>query len=229
MVPAVRDDEAMKSRAVFWILGWLVLAVLAASCGDAAPQAIRRTSTTIRPPTTSSTSVLKPTSLPVVKCPTTWAISTPVTVVLPAKVTIDVPEALSTKLAVYSDTDEIMMLVAPKGWACAAGFGADGSGAVRVTPRGERLPAKLGRHSLDVAVSSYETGGSPVQAAISACPYFPAAAIAARSDLPEQSCPTRSPSETVEQIGANIVAFEDPPGVEVPVPLLVERTRPTAS
>ena len=73
---------------------------------------------------------------------------------------------------------------------------------------------KLGPHSLAQAVGGFETGGSPVQAAFSACPYFPAAAIAARSDLPEQACSTRSNSQIVEQIGASVVAFEDPPGVD---------------
>jgi len=138
-----------------------------------------------------------------------------VTVPLPVSMTVDVPDTLEAKLAVYSDTDEIMMLLAPKGWTCTASYGADGSGGVDVSPRGAHVPTrKLGPHSLVQAIGGFETGGSPVQAAFSACPYFPAAAIAARSDLPEQACSTRSNSQIVEQISASVVAFEDPPGVD---------------
>jgi len=205
----------MKRRAVFGIIGLLVWAVLAASCANGSPQASQRTSTTIRPPLTSTTAVVEPTSLPVVSCPTTWGISTPVSVPSPVSMTVDVPDTLEAKLAVYSDTDEIMMLLAPKGWTCTASYGADGSGGVDVSPRGAHVPTrKLGPHSLVQAIGGFETGGSPVQAAFSACPYFPAAAIAARSDLPEQACSTRSNSQIVEQISASVVAFEDPPGVD---------------
>jgi hypothetical protein len=197
---------------VIGIISPLVVAVLTAGCADSSPQASRPSSTTTHTSATRTTAVV-PTSLPVVTCPTAWAISTPVTVPLPASVTTSVPDALVTKLAVYSDTDEIMMLLAPKGWTCTASYGADGSGGVDLVPSGAHVPTgRVGLHSSVQAITGFETGGSPVQAAAEACPYFPTAATALESDL-EHGCSPPPASEKIERISASIVAFEDPPGV----------------
>jgi hypothetical protein len=130
--------------------------------------------------------------------------------------TIDVPAALAANLAIYSDTNEIMMLVAPKGWSCTASYGADGSGGVSVSAPGTSFPTgKPVPRSAVQAIGGYETGGSGVQAAAEACSYFPTAATATESDL-GRSCSPPSTSQKVEQISTTTVAFEDPPGVEGP-------------
>lgn len=41
---------------------------------------------------------------------------------------VSVLGTLATELAVYSDTDGLMMLFAPKGWTCSAAYGADAGG-----------------------------------------------------------------------------------------------------
>jgi hypothetical protein len=133
---------------------------------------------------------------------------------LPVSVTVSVPEAQAATLAVYSDTDEIMMLIAPKGWTCSASYGADGSGGVDLVPPGARVPTgKVGPGSSVQAIAGFETGGSPVQAAAQACSLFPAAATALESDL-EKGCPPPPTAEKDDPISASAVGFEDPPGVE---------------
>jgi hypothetical protein len=117
-------------------------------------------------------------------------------------------------VSIYSDTNDIMMLLAPKGWSCSASYGADGSGGVTVMPPGETLPAAgLASDSSDEAVTGSETGGSPVQAAAQACSFFPAAAAATETDL-EKGCSPRPASEIVDPISASVVDFEDPPGIK---------------
>ena len=61
----------------------------------------------------------------------------------------------------------------------------------------------------------YETGASPVQGALLACPLFPAAAAAASQDIGKGCGVTRPSQESVSVMGkAGIEAgFEDPAGV----------------
>src|SRR5580658_5395944 len=128
------------------------------------------------------------------------------------------PRALATELAVYGDTEEIMMLVGPRGWTCSAAYGADGSGGVIAYPKGETVPESWGAAwllsppSSDEAISGAETGGSPVQAAAEACGYFLDAATATLNDL-GHGCPGRPSSESIDEISTDVVGFEDPPGV----------------
>jgi hypothetical protein len=219
----------MRHRGIWGIVGSVILAALLAGCGHGAPQAGRKppstTSSTSRTggsqgSTTTTTTTAVTTSdeaatLPVVSCPTTFAITTPPpTVPLPVSLTVEVPVALAQRLAVYVDSNNIMRLLAPTGWRCAASYGADGSGIVTLVPRGESLPAGLQEpNSSDQAISATETGGSPVQAAADACGFFPAAATATESDL-GKGCSPPPPSETVDSINNNVVDFEDPAGIE---------------
>jgi hypothetical protein len=221
----------MRHRGMWGVVGSVAVAALLAGCGHGMPDASRKppstTSTTSRAggatgsatttttTTTAVTTAEEAATLPVVSCPTTFAITTPPpTVLIPASLTVDVPAALAHTLAVYVDSNSIMRLLAPKGWKCAASFGADGSGIFTIVPKGGPLPTGLQEpNSSDQAISATETGGSPVQAAGDACAYFPAAAAAAESDL-GQGCSPRPTSETVDPINSNVVAFEDPAGVK---------------
>jgi hypothetical protein len=208
------------------------MAALLAGCGHGAPHAGTGPPSTTSPnsrtstshhSTTTTTSASTPTttvvdhvaSLPVVRCPTTFAITTPPpTVPLPASVTVDVPATLTTPLAVYADSNNIMRLLAPAGWSCTASFGADGSGRVTVVPNGEPLPAPGQEpNSSEQAISATETGGSPVQAAAAGCAFFPTAAAANESDL-DHGCTPRPLSEMVDPISATVVDFEDAAGIK---------------
>jgi hypothetical protein len=212
---------------VWGIGGSVVLAALLAGCGHGTPQAVRKPPSTTAPATgipasdgATTTTTVVPTvyetaSLPVVSCRTKFALATPPpTVPVPATVTVDVPVALMGKLALYTDTSDIMKLLAPTGWSCSASYGADGSGIITIVPKGESLPATgLTSDSSDQAITAYETGGSPVQAAAAACSFFPAAATATESDL-EKGCSPRPPSEIVDPLSTTVVDFEDPAGVK---------------
>jgi hypothetical protein len=228
----------MQKRGVWGIGGSVVLAALLTGCGHGTPQATRKPPSTTAPTTglpashgattTTPTTAVTPTtattvvttgdetaSLPIVSCLTKFALATPPpTVPVPASVTADVPTALAGKLAVYTDTSDIMKVLAPTGWSCSASYGADGSGIITIVPKGESLPATgLTSDSSDQAITAYETGGSPVQAAAAACSFFPAAAAATETDL-EKQCSPRPPSEIVDPLSTSVVDFEDPAGVK---------------
>lgn len=157
-------------------------------------------------------------SLPVVTCPTTVAVAaTPIAAPLPSSRPVAVPSAVATGLAVYADTRGTMALVGPKGWKCAAAYGADGSGGVLIYPPGVPAPQsanavwKLGQQT---ARGIYGTESSACYTCTlgQACPLFPAAAKAFRDYL-GHGCGTRPAAETVTPISGGIVSFEDPPGV----------------
>jgi hypothetical protein len=112
-----------------------------------------------------------------------------------------------------------MELVAPKGWSCAASYGADGSGGVVAYPRGERLPRSwaagwpLARTSAAAAITGLESSACYGCTLAQACRLFLSAATAWRTAF-GQPCPARPAAELVARIGAGIVTFEDPPGVK---------------
>jgi len=216
----------VQKRGVWGIGGSVVLAAVLAGCGHGTPQAGRKPPSTTAPatglpashgattttpvvtttPTTTTTVVTtvdETASLPIVSCLTKFALATPPpTVPVPASVTV------------YTDTDDIMKLLAPSGWSCSASYGADGSGIITIVPKGESLPATgLTSDSSDQAITAYETGGSPVQAAAAACSFFPAAATATESDL-GKGCSPRPPSEIVDPLSTSVVDFEDPAGIK---------------
>jgi len=123
--------------------GSSLLAGLLAGCGGASHAARSTgTSTTSSPrSTTSTTAAVEAVSVPVVPCPTTFAVARQLsTVSLPPSVSISVPASLTTDLAIFSDTTGLMMLIGPRGWSCIATYGADGSGGVAVYPSGESIP-----------------------------------------------------------------------------------------
>jgi hypothetical protein len=156
-------------------------------------------------------------NLPVVSCPTFLGVPHPA-VPLPRSRPVTVPRPLATRLAVYADDQGVMGLVAPKGWSCAASYGADGSGGVVAYPRGEKVPRywaagwPLARTSAEAAVVGLESSACYSCTLAQACRLFLSAATAWRSAF-SQPCPARPAAEVVARIGAGIVTFEDPPGV----------------
>jgi len=144
-------------------------------------------------------------SLPVVRCPTTYGVApAPKPVALPATMTLRVPVSLAGRLAVYADGPGFTTL-APRGWRCSAGKGADASEALMVFPPGER--AKSSTEEVDLSNTGLCAGCADGQA----CPLFSSAVPAARSLL--YSC-TANRAEKVVRLNAHIVAFEDPPHVK---------------
>jgi hypothetical protein len=176
-----------------------------------------KTSTTGAVTTTSPRTATDPTAdisalLPVVACPTTYAIGLPpVSKSLPSTVQATVPARLASQLSVYADDASVMGLLAPRGWDCTASFGADGSSEESVTPRGESLPQSealpIGSHV--EAIVGTQNGGCEGCAASQACPFFSTADQADPIDCMNSTPPSE---EEVTRLAPNIVAFEDPPG-----------------
>jgi hypothetical protein len=181
--------------------------------GSATPSTPGAESTSPAPAAAADTA-----SLPVVSCPTIVAIaSTPTPVALPSSRAVAVASGTAAGLAVYADTQGMMELVGPKGWRCAAAYGADGSGGVVVYPPGTPAPRtanavwKLGQTTV-MGIYGTESSACSTCTLSQACPLFPAAAKALRSDL-GHGCAARPAAETVTTVSSGIVAFEDPPGV----------------
>jgi hypothetical protein len=175
------------------------------------------TPTTAVTPTTDQNSVA--TALPVVKCPTEFAITTPPpTTPVPTTLVMEVPSDLRSTLAVYADTNEIQVVLAPRGWNCQAGYGADGSGSISVYPSGESTPTPsaeipIRANSMDEAITLSETGGSPVIAAYTACPYF-ANAAAQTQQYGAGNC-TPPANSIIEPISQEAVGVAIPAGQSV--------------
>jgi hypothetical protein len=211
-----------------WLCRWPIAAallaavplVLVAGCG--APVNTRSTTPGPADPraagASSATGGSVTANLPVVRCPTFLGVPSPA-VSLPPSRPVTVPRSLANRLAVYADDQGIMGLVAPKGWSCAASYGADGSGGVVAYPRGERLPRSwaagwpLARTSAEAAIAGLESSACYSCTLAQACRLFLSAATAWRAAF-GQACPARPAAELVARIGAGIVTFEDPPGVE---------------
>jgi hypothetical protein len=157
-------------------------------------------------------------NLPVVSCPTFLGAAASGPVSLPRWRPVAVPPALAARLSVYTDRQGRMELVGPRGWHCAAFYGADGSGGVAVYPPGQRLLPSwtagwpLARTAAAAAVTGLESSACYTCTLGQACRLFPAAATTLRSYLGRQTCPARPAAETVTTISPGIAGFDDPPG-----------------
>jgi len=191
------------------------------ACGTAkvATRPTPTTSTTSIPSTTTPESTTA--SLNVVACPTTYGVTPPPTTApLPTSMEVTVPRALAAELAVYTDGQGRIELLAPAGWTCSAGYGADGSGGVATYPPGESIPQSalgaswtLSPNSLTEAIVASQTGGCEGCEVGQACPLFATAASSFQSQF-GRACPKSRPAiETVDQITSGVVTFQDPPGV----------------
>jgi serine/threonine protein kinase len=177
-----------------------------------------KTSTTGAGTTTSPSAATNPTadisaSLPVVACPTSFAVELPsVSKKLPSLVQASVPANLASQLSVYADQAGDMGLLAPRGWDCKASFGADGSSVESVIPHGQVLPrgGVLSSGSRVEAIVGTQNGGCEGCAASQACPFFTSADEADPFDCINATPPS---GEVVTRLASNIVGFEDPPGL----------------
>jgi Protein kinase domain len=138
------------------------------------------TTTSTTPAATSTTTAPNPAadisaSLPVVACPTSYAMDpAPAPKNLPPTLTVNVPADLVSQLSVYADEAGIMVLIAPSGWDCTASLGADGSSVESVTPTGEVFTQNeaLPPGSQEEAIVGTQNGGCQGCAAGQACPFF---------------------------------------------------------
>jgi len=153
--------------------------------------------------------------VPVVVCPTTFGITpSPGAVPQATSATLPIAASLAARVALYVDNQASMRLLAPRGWHCAAQFGADGSGGVQVYPPGQPPPSGASSFpTLREAVLGLQTSVCVGCTEGQACPLFTQAAAAYHRDF-MATCPlTRPAREAVHRLGATVVGFTDPPGV----------------
>src|SRR6516225_9063931 len=144
----------------------LVLAVAASACSSASSQSApapavssshagSSPASSTPPPSTApatparSTQSGTPTAMtsvvPVVVCRTTFGITPPpAPKTQPTSLTLTVPGGTGAELAIYTDDQGRMRLLAPRSWSCSAMYGADGSGGITVYPTGESVPSDWG-------------------------------------------------------------------------------------
>jgi hypothetical protein len=152
-------------------------------------------------------------TLPIVVCPTTIGVtSSPKH--LPSSETFAVPAGLAGQLSAYTDNQGELAVVAPRGWACKALVGADGSASVSVHPGGQA----------GSLYTSWPRGAQAVTAVLvpacvgceleTACAFFPSAehqlVTTYGGDL---KCHRRPSAEGVARLSPTAVEFSDPAGV----------------
>ncbi|HTW10351.1 MAG TPA: DUF4850 domain-containing protein [Acidimicrobiales bacterium] len=151
-------------------------------------------------------------SVPRISCPTSLGASSPARA-LPHSQKVAVPTAAANRLAAYGDNQGEMFILGPRGWACQASVGADGSDAISVYPKGEFHPGS-GWPKTAQAVTSEVIPACVGCILVQACPFFPSAERALQADFGKaMACPRRPARETVSRASATAVRFTDPPGV----------------
>jgi hypothetical protein len=150
--------------------------------------------------------------LPLNVCTTSVGDSSETPVNLPTSVTVDIPKGSATKLALYTDNEGVIEVLAPTGWSCTATIGADGSSSVTVQPAG--VPPSPTPVTTAEEVRAAQTSACVGCRESLACPLF----IDAANDYLQQfqqRCPSRRPtSERLTTISPHVVHFTDPSGIK---------------
>ncbi|HZU79400.1 MAG TPA: hypothetical protein VE991_05750 [Acidimicrobiales bacterium] len=160
--------------------------------------------------------------VPVVVCATTFGVTdTTTTTTAPATAAVSLPAVLTGHVALYRDSRDLVQVLAPVGWQCRAGYGADGSGGVQVFPPGATAPA-VGVGSSGTAqpftpssaqgVVATQTSGCSGCAEGQACPLFATAGQDMENDLGRGCAGLKPDAETVDSLSPTAVQFQDPPG-----------------
>lgn len=164
--------------------------------------------TSIAPSPTASIPMVNR-AVPVVYCPTGDGIDPqPTDPKTPSRVMFSQPRALAGKVALYRDYEGIDTLLAPIGWRCEAGSGADASYSLEVWP-----PTSTDAAATGITLSS--TGGCAGCALDEACPYF----VTAADTVSGNACSTPA-GEQRTVIAPNTVSLVDPPTKTAPYPTI---------
>jgi hypothetical protein len=163
---------------------------------------------------TINTNNLVSVQLPLNVCHTSVGIPMNTPTNLPATVHVDLASGYSTKLAFYTDKEGVIEVLAPTGWNCAAGIGADGTSSIDISPPGQAPISgeSLSGNPLQVITAS-QTSACVGCREYLACPLFVSAAKDYQRAF-QHTCPTtKPPAETETRITGHVVEFSDPPGV----------------
>jgi hypothetical protein len=144
-------------------------------------------------PTVAATSAAR---VPVTRCPTSYGVPSGHGPAIPKTVAVNVN---ATGLRAYSNG--WLTVIAPAGWHCSGGVGADGNEDLTV------LPLYVSQESAAAAAVSGSRQWNG-EAIYTACPFFPE--LERGYSAP---CPAIPKRELIDRLSARTVAFEDPPGV----------------
>jgi hypothetical protein len=158
--------------------------------------------------TPTSTTVGPPPSLPLTRCQTTDVVDLGGTVPkVPARPT-SISASDANRLGQYTDRLGRVAVLAPRGWSCAASFGADGSGLLVAYPAGGSFDFTTLTHDGPI-VAAFTDGACTGCAAASLCGAFGVASTAmGPCSRPAVAGETRTKRDT------HTIEFVDPPGVE---------------
>jgi hypothetical protein len=139
----------------------------------------------------------------VVRCPTREGVVQPHPQI-PSRISVEGRPDSVIGLVAYTNGEEF--LIGPKGMICAGAVGVDGTALILVWPKGLTEPR---RHSHEAGLSLFVDPACVGCQAEQACPFF--TAFAKSVGFP---CTDAIPSgERVERVNADLVAYEDPAGV----------------
>ena|GEM_PF-1688053 len=233
--PIIVVSRRAMRRFVVALIALVILAAVGVGAFVAGRLTAPHETTTTAIPTTTThatattTSTTSPDVVAVVECPSTYGIEGPPPASkYPSTIAVSLPPVTATRLSYYSDsTRSVEPILAPRGWACYVGVGADGQTTVSVFPPGtrNRFPSQF-QASAAEGISAHSDSACEGCMYETACPLmsnaseaFPASYISAFKCFE-----TKPPGEEVHWIngsstvpptrtGENVVAFTDPPGV----------------
>jgi hypothetical protein len=137
---------------------------------------------------------------------------------MPATKVVSVPPQVLNKMALYSDDQGDLYLLAPLGWACQASLGADGNDSIAVYPPGEVATSQFALgHNWPKSAQAVTGDLLPTCLACfvgQACTFFPAAEHDLVRDFSGQlSCTPLPSGQGVNRVSSSVIAFQDPAGV----------------
>jgi hypothetical protein len=187
-----------------WILAIGVAGLALAACSTtrtASP------ATVVESSTTTSTTHVQQSVLPVNPCSVSYGAPVPGRVWQPTQLTAEISPSLKGKIAFYSTGTETIL--APVGWVCTALVAADGGSSVAVAPLGQRSTESGSANTDSYSVTALfdYTGHGPGMDLV--CPYFPPPDAAK-----DPGCETTKPAgEVPAPITNDILSITDPAGV----------------
>jgi hypothetical protein len=157
-------------------------------------------------------------ALPVRACRSSYGVNNGRGPHMPRTLAVVAPPWFLGQMAIYTDTQQYEYVVAPNGWRCDAGFGADGGGGISVYPPPETRPHLSYGPSRSTREGVYVWS---IPACVGcflqqACPYFASARSSWHRDgygntKPDPCMPRRK--ERVQPLSKTVVRVVDPPGV----------------
>jgi S1-C subfamily serine protease len=176
-------------------------------CADASPSP---TTTTPAPaPTTSST-------VNVVECPTTWGAPPGPPSSTPSPAPVNLPADIASQVSYYTtQTASVPPILGPRGWACDATVGADGSAGIDIYPSGS--PASTSGNLGQPGIHAASDGACQGCVWGTVCRFVPAAGR--QLGYTDMTCPAAPAGESVYWIKgsadsstpiSDVVGFTDP-------------------